>query len=117
MNREEIENAGRIEREKIINELQDGYNNHHHDINLYTVASATIGQYALPLFIAGANWRINKMWHDASEKPKQGCMTLVVCSNGTSYVCGPNYSDWNDAVRVFLIERWAYIEDLLPEEE
>lgn len=29
-------------------------------------------EYAVPLFKAGAEWRINSVWHDAREKPDKG---------------------------------------------
>lgn len=115
MTQEEIENAGRIEREKIINELQDGYNNHHHDINLYTVASATIGQYALPLFIAGANWRINSVWHNDTEKPdtdKGDLLVGIEVMGKTAYIRQNAYY-----VLQFGCVRWAYVEDLIPNKE
>lgn len=49
----DIEIAVRIQREKIHKELQDGYSIHK-DIILYTAFSATVNQYAMPLFKAGA---------------------------------------------------------------
>ena len=134
MTQEEIENAGRIEREKIINELQDGYNNHHHDINLYTVASATIGQYALPLFIAGAKWRINSAWHSTSEEPEvdRHCIIEVEAyeDDGTKYTdyvssVWSTYGWTEDYLELierrsegqYKITKWAYVEDILPNKE
>ena len=33
---------------------------------------------AIGSFIAGAEWRINSIWHDASEKPKDNAMILII---------------------------------------
>lgn len=33
-------------------------------------------EYAVPLFKAGAEWRINSVWHDAREKPDKGKCSL-----------------------------------------
>ncbi len=51
-----IEKAARIEREKIIQELHAAYKIHK-DPNHYITSSATIGQYAVPLFKKGAEWQ------------------------------------------------------------
>ena len=48
-----IEKAARIEREKIIQELHAAYKDPKH----YITSSATIGQYAVPLFKKGAKWQ------------------------------------------------------------
>ena len=68
-------------------------------------------------FIAGAEWRINSVWHSASEAPQRSGMLIAIKQNGTPIVCGPNNSDWKIAVRIFHIVRWAYVEDLLPNSE
>lgn len=71
-------------------------------------------EYAVPLFKAGAEWRINSVWYDASETPQHSGMLIAIKQDGTPIVCGPNNSNWKIAVRIFHIVRWAYIEDLLP---
>lgn len=116
MKREDIENAGRIEREKVIKELQDGYNKHH-DINLYTAASATIGQYALSLFVAGAKWRINSVWHDIKEMPENNRMILIIMQHDIPTVIGPDNTFFREEIKDRHIQRWAYVEDLKPNME
>lgn len=71
-------------------------------------------EFAVPLFKAGAEWRINSVWYDASETPQHSGMLIAIKQDGTPIVCGPNNSNWKIAVRIFHIVRWAYIEDLLP---
>lgn len=65
-------------------------------------------------FEKGAEWRINSVWHDASETPQHSGMLIAIKQDGTPIVCGPNNSNWKIAVRIFHIVRWAYIENLLP---
>lgn len=135
MKKEDIENKGRIEREKVIKELQEGYNKHH-DINLYTAASATIGQYALPLFVAGAKWRINSVWHSNTELPNRnidkyysGEAILIQTVDGklnfgiVYYGYGFNGNMYytvtcmDKTYTMDEIRRWAYIKDLTPDME
>lgn len=65
-------------------------------------------------FIAGANWRINSVWHDASEKPNKNQLVLFECrktyGKGYSVNFGENYELMKN-----VILRWVYIIDLLPD--
>jgi len=135
MKKEAIENQGRIEREKVIKELQEGYNKHH-DINLYTAASATIGQYALPLFVAGAKWIINSVWHPNTELPNRNIdkyysgEAILIQTNDGRLNFGIVYYGYgyngNMCYTVTCIDktytmdeiiRWAYVKDLTPDTE
>lgn len=65
-------------------------------------------------FKDGARWRINSVWHDASEMPENK-FSLVEYDcplTGHGYVVVP---DLREVIRA--ITRWAYIEDLLPSKE
>lgn len=66
-------------------------------------------------FTAGAQWRINAVWHDASEIPQHSGLLIVICKDGKAVLCGPNNSNWETTVKIFHIARWAYLDDLLPE--
>ena len=65
-------------------------------------------------FIEGAQWRINSVWHDASEKPDKNQLVVFECrktyGKGYSVNFGENYELMKN-----VIVRWAYIIDLLPE--
>ena len=75
-------------------------------------------------FVAGAQWRINSVWHDASEEPEQEDESILVeyedwgieCSDYT--VCD---DIWDYRIRLkrdgadCTILRWAYMKDLIPE--
>lgn len=69
-------------------------------------------EYSREDFIAGANWRINSVWHGASEKPNG--MFVILIDFGTEispeeFGLGLTAEDLNGA------KRWAYVSDLLPE--
>lgn len=71
-------------------------------------------EYSREDFIAGAQWRINAVWHNASEKPNKNQLVLFECrktyGKGYSVNFGENYELMKN-----VIVRWAYIIDLLPE--
>lgn len=74
------------------------------------------------MFCAGAEWRINSVWHDKKEKPvckgeRKFCDIFYISKNG--YPRTNTYSksglllyrgeEWRD------VKYWAYVEDLLPD--
>ena len=111
MTREQIERAARIERENVHKELQENYRRYK-DINLYTAFSATIDMYAVPLFKAGAQWRINSVWHEISECKDVKRKILVEYKNG-HFDALPDIRDLKGVED--LVARVAYVDDLLPE--
>lgn len=69
-------------------------------------------------FIEGAKWRINSVWHDINEIPKDGRIILLLGKYGTIILYGPNMMYYKEAVIAdggFL--KWAYKEDLIPNTE
>lgn len=83
-------------------------------------------------FRKGANWAINEflkdLWHDASEEPKmtnqenEFVECLIKLKDGI--VCLYDYETWHhwwcsdEGTQTFLglIDKWLYIDDLLPKE-
>lgn len=72
------------------------------------------------LFIEGAEWRINSVWHDVSKHPKfpseDECVKfLLLCKNGECdrYLIGKY--NWDDVINMVKPIKWAYIDNLLPE--
>lgn len=65
-------------------------------------------------FMAGAEWRINSVWHDVTNIPKKGEHIVIVFRSG-------NFASWNvsynivDVFKKFDIILWSYSKDLLPE--
>lgn len=75
-------------------------------------------EYAVPLFKAGAEWRINSVWHDAREKPDKGKLLIVEDIDGAyDLVYLTKSKPWEELSEKDYYMRWAYIEDLLPCEE
>lgn len=68
-------------------------------------------------FKAGAEYRINSVWHNVSEKPKNGEMILALRSKYSPIICGPFNFDWKETVEEFSLKKWAYVEDLIPDTE
>ena len=65
-------------------------------------------------FQDGANWRINSVWHKASDKPHDNKNLCALDRYGRVFIAGPNNAGWKDTVDSFHIIRWAYVKDLIP---
>lgn len=72
------------------------------------------------LFIDGAQWRINSVWHDINERPKfpgkvECVKFLLLRKNGECdrYLIGKY--NWDDIIDMEKPIKWAYIDDFLPE--
>lgn len=70
---------------------------------------------------AGAKWRVNSIWHDASEKPITNKEALVKYITGNGEIkyridvfCG---YEWKEMCHYDKLIQFAYIEDLLPIKE
>lgn len=74
-----VEEAARIEREKILQELKDGYSKHK-DTSLYNAFAATIEKYAVPLFKDGAEWQSKQSpWISVKERlPEEGQRVVFI---------------------------------------
>ena len=59
-------------------------------------------------FMAGAEWRIDVVWHNMNEKPN-GRFVILSDFGQEEYSLGINLEGIESA------NRWAYISDLLPE--
>lgn len=69
-------------------------------------------------FMAGAEWRINSVWHDVSEEPKEHKLVLIeddFCGEPDYGVWQAPFPKWKDSIVHFSSKRWAYLDDLLPE--
>lgn len=110
MKQEDIENAavefsiGKIEFRKIIKEV---------DSDNYTLSKCNCEED----FISGAKWRINSVWHAMDEVQDGKRPYIVQFNQGFRFAMftKPIPVPKEQAKDVF--KRWAYIEDLMPEEE
>lgn len=71
-------------------------------------------------FECGADWRINSVWHDAREKPKEGVPFIIekkILEWECVYECWVQTprDNWEGDVLYFDVTRWAYVSDLLPD--
>lgn len=62
-------------------------------------------------FCVGAEWRINSVWHDSTEKPMPGQLLLVRTLYGGYDLCYYGEYVWNTVMT------WAYVKDLIPNTE
>ena len=69
--------------------------------------------YGKNCFMDGARWRIDSVWHDATEKPDKNQLVLFECrktyGKGYSVNFGENYE-----LMKRVVVGWAYIIDLIP---
>lgn len=69
-------------------------------------------------FVAGANWRINIVWHEVSERPDENEPTIIERENGKFSLHEKGYDGpWKYNVEQFNFKRWAYVRDLIPDKE
>lgn len=127
MKQEQIEKAAREFTDNLIaeNHFDVNYEEDNYDAGSIH-ATDKVGVYA---FTRGAEWRINSVWHDASEKPESGENALIEIEydNGIKDYILPLRGDHPNVITdeqgiCFLLRdakiiRWAYIKDLIPELE
>lgn len=75
--------------------------------------------YIRDIFIKGARWADNhpvNVWHDINEEPKIGSNIVAINGNDKWWDIHPYDGDysWRSWVSSYNIQRWAYIDDLLP---
>ena len=76
-------------------------------------------------FKAGAEWRINSVWHDSGTEPTEEKMLVIINKHGeikeNDYMLNKKYFvstyTWNKEVKTEEIIKWAYKEDLIPNTE
>lgn len=66
-------------------------------------------------FVFGAEWRINSVWHDASERPDERRAVIIEYGENRISLHEKGYDGpWKYNVEQFGFKRWAYIKDLIP---
>lgn len=72
-------------------------------------------------FVAGAQWRINSVWHKPYDVPEVGknCLVEYMDGDGRVHIRIDKRSEyeWIGACHYDRILRWAYIDDLIPTED
>lgn len=65
-------------------------------------------------FREGAQWRINSVWHDASEKPDKNQLVVFECKKTYGKGYSVNFGENYGLLKNVLLS-WAYMKDLIPE--
>ena len=72
----------------------------------------------------GADWRINSVWHDASERPEEkyaSCLVEVKEGDFSFFLVSEFYQNggfsFMNGICNLILKRWAYIKDLTPNTE
>lgn len=69
-------------------------------------------------FMAGADWRINNIWHTCKKEPDKGRLLLVEdIDSAYELVYLTQSKPWKELTEKNHYMKWAYVEDLLPTEE
>lgn len=78
----------------------------------------TITKWGMNLFVKGANWQRNHVWHNASEEPEHEREILLLCVDGTTFKGFYEGGDLDTAIDIICNgEKWAYLSDLLPQND
>lgn len=65
-------------------------------------------------FIKGAEWRINSVWHDAKEEPKDKSKFLISYEEKHPVLYTEKINEWEEYAKSSKVKYWAYLDDLLP---
>lgn len=72
--------------------------------------------FGVDLFISGAKWRINSVWHSSKEIPTNKTMAILAMRSDGSCekVFFSTLLRWRSFIKQCGIVQWAYIKDLMP---
>ena len=67
-------------------------------------------------FMDGAQWRINAVWHDRTEKADTSKELIIMYPNGLARIIllNPNLT-FDGFLLVDMFIKWAYVSDILPD--
>lgn len=112
INRETIEKAAR---EFTDNLIAENYFDVNYEEDNYDAGSLNAtDEVGFNAFIKGAEWRINSVWHDTSEKPEKRRKYLAHCKDDRFHTFCDS-TDWDMFLIRSNIKHWAYIDDLFPD--
>ena len=96
-----VEEAARIEREKVILELHDAYRIHK-DPKHYVTSNVLIQKYAVPLFKAGAEWQLKQSpWIRVEERlPENNTVVLTRGAYGFLICQLSSLGEWETGANV-----------------
>lgn len=68
-------------------------------------------------FKDGANWRINSVWHTMDVVPEREVLLALHGYGRTITIKWNGDMKWKGMDKFFRAEKWAYMDDLLPNKE
>lgn len=81
-------------------------------------------EFGAELFKDGVKWAINEflkdLWHDVDEMPKRAKAFIFECGDySMNYHVGMmfNPNDYKKNAEIWHMNRWCYLEDILPKQE
>ena len=90
----------------------------------YSSSNIDIESNCLKNFKDGAKWAINEflkdLWHDVDEIPKRAKAFIFECGDySMNYHVGMmfNPNDYKKNAEIWHMNRWCYLEDILPKQE
>lgn len=83
------------------------------EITAPTYANGDFESTIADAFEHGANWRINSVWHEVSEEPERNRIYLAQLGD-SAFDTFYDSENWVKFSRGVNMQRWAYVEDLLP---
>ena len=106
MNRETIEKAAKNFIKDFCYDHIDYTSINYEEDNYEAARNNTLWEFGTEIFMAGADWRINSVWHDVNEEPIYWKLIIRKDILG-DYDLGCELK--HDTIS------WAYLDDLVPE--
>lgn len=118
MKREDIEKAALRYKSELIESIVN-YTDINYEENNYEAGKMhALDDNIEDTFKAGAEWRINRVWHDANKKPDKGKLLIAEdIDSAYDLVYLTKSKPWEELSEKNHYMRWAYIADLLPDTE
>ena len=115
MTKEQIQLAAEDARRALAESLTTRGIHHYIDDVSFFIGKLSYDKIAEAAFVKGAEWRINSVWHDVSERPDERRAVIIEYGENRISLREKGYdAPWKYNVEQFGFKRWAYIKDLLP---
>ena len=113
MNRETIEKAARNFIEDFCHDHIDYTSINYEEDNYEAARNNTLWEFGTEIFMAGAEWRINSVWHNLGKEMPE-CNRHVVNEDWFDFIA-KDEKDLARIIKKYPFKQWAYVDDLLPE--
>ena len=90
MKKEDIEIAACRYQGELIGSVINNTNVDCYEENYEAGRMHALSDYTEKIFIDGAKWRINSVWHDIKEMPENNRMILIIMQHDIPTVLGPD---------------------------